>query len=170
MLQALIDWLSGSFYQLIPLFVVADYEKAIVLRCGKFTKECQPGLHFKFPLLDVVHKTNITYDAGRLTTQYLTTADGVPVCLELYVGFTVSDVRTFFLEVEDAESVLVNCVSNTAASLVVENGYAYFMSHLFNSDLKEESQDEAEAFGICVEDVGVLSRFKFDRMFLTRTE
>ena len=51
------------------LFIVDETEQAIVTQFGKFVREVeQPGLHFKIPLIQVVHKFEagvMEYDADK---------------------------------------------------------------------------------------------------------
>ena len=54
---AIISALLAASLLLASLFIVDKTEQAIVTQFGKFVREVkQPGLHFKIPLIQAVHR------------------------------------------------------------------------------------------------------------------
>ena len=114
MLNRLIDLLLD----LIALFyfgtVVAVYERAVVLRLGKFSRELQPGFHWVWPFaIEEVLKVNVVPESNDLPAQALTTADGRNIVASAVVVYRVRDVRKLLLETEDAETVLADASRGT---------------------------------------------------------
>lgn len=107
-LFAIIDYIVLTVLVLIILIVsnsinIADqWEKAIVLRMGKYKGLKGPGLFFIIPILDKVHdyidqRVRVTV----FTAEQTLTKDTVPVNVDAIVYWTVWDVEKAALEVQD---------------------------------------------------------------------
>lgn len=79
------------------VFTVNEKERAILLRLGKIVKtEYEPGLHFKYPLIENVRK----FDARVLTMdaepERFLTAEKKNVIVDAFVKWRIADVARFY--------------------------------------------------------------------------
>ena len=104
-------WIIGftliGVYILYALKVASQWEKAILLRLGKFTGLKGPGLFWIVPLIDTIpawidHRVMVTPFAAEKTL----TKDTVPVDVDAVLFWVVWDAEKAALEVEDYRSAI----------------------------------------------------------------
>ena len=84
------------------IYIADQWEKAVVLRMGKYMGLKGPGLFFIIPIIDTVHdyidqRVRVTV----FTAEQTLTKDTVPVNVDAIVYWTVWDVEKAALEVQD---------------------------------------------------------------------
>lgn len=94
--------LALSFYVLFAIKVASQWEKAVVLRLGKFIGLKGPGMFWIIPIIDTVptwidHRVMVTPFAAQKTL----TKDTVPVDVDAVLFWVVWDAEKAALEVED---------------------------------------------------------------------
>ena len=105
----IVDFILGIIENFYFLCVIDQYERAVVLRFGKFSREIGPGLHAYWPFgIEDVYKENVVLETQDLPAQAFTTKDGVNAVASAVVTLTIKDIKKLLLEVEDAETVLTN--------------------------------------------------------------
>ena len=97
-----ITWVLIGLYILFALKVASQWEKAIVLRLGKFHKMAGPGLFWVVPIVDTApnwidHRVMVTPFAAQKTL----TKDTVPVDVDAVLFWVVWDAEKAALEVEN---------------------------------------------------------------------
>ena len=95
-------WTLLATYILFALKVASQWEKAIVLRLGKFKKLAGPGLFWIIPIVDNIptwidHRVMVTPFAAQKTL----TKDTVPVDVDAVLFWVVWDAEKAALEVEN---------------------------------------------------------------------
>lgn len=105
------DWVIGLFvvvmaliaiYVLYALKVASQWEKAVILRLGKFHKLAGPGLFWMIPIVETVsswidHRVMVTPFSAQKTL----TKDTVPVDVDAVLFWVVWDAEKAALEVEN---------------------------------------------------------------------
>ena len=94
--------LALSVYMLFAMKVASQWEKAVVLRLGKFHKLAGPGFFWIIPIVDTIptwidHRVMVTPFAAQKTL----TKDTVPVDVDAVLFWVVWDAEKAALEVED---------------------------------------------------------------------
>lgn len=91
-----------AFYLLFSLKVARQWERAVVLRFGKFQGLKGPGLFPIVPVVDVVsHLVDQRVRVSDVTAESALTRDTVPVNVDAIVFWTVWDAKKSILEVSD---------------------------------------------------------------------
>jgi regulator of protease activity HflC (stomatin/prohibitin superfamily) len=95
-------WTLVGIYILFALKVASQWEKAVVLRLGKFRKLAGPGLFWIIPIIDsapmwIDHRVMVSPFAAQKTL----TKDTVPVDVDAVLFWVVWDAEKAALEVED---------------------------------------------------------------------
>ena len=94
-------------YILFALKIASQWEKAIVLRLGKFRKLAGPGLFWIIPMVDTIpnwidHRVIVTSFSAEKTL----TKDTVPVDVDAVLFWVVWDAEKAALEVKDYQSAI----------------------------------------------------------------
>jgi regulator of protease activity HflC (stomatin/prohibitin superfamily) len=108
-----------SFYILFGLKIADQWEKAVVLRLGKYRGLQGPGLFWVTPIVDVIagwidHRVMVTPFSAEKTL----TKDTVPVDVDAVLFWVVWDAEKAALEVEDYNTA-INWASQTALREVI---------------------------------------------------
>ena len=102
-----VGWMLIGTYVLFALKVASQWEKAIVLRLGKFQGLRGPGLFWIVPLVDTIptwidHRVMVTPFAAQKTL----TKDTVPVDVDAVLFWVVWDAEKAALEVKNYEAAV----------------------------------------------------------------
>jgi len=81
--------------------VINEYERAVVLRLGKFYKVKGPGLILLIPVIDKMRKIDLRTVTLDVPPQEVITRDNVSIRVSAVVYFRVMDPDKAFLQVED---------------------------------------------------------------------
>lgn len=102
-----VGWMLIGIYILFALKVANQWEKAIVLRLGKFQGLRGPGMFWIVPIIDTIpnwidHRVMVTPFAAQKTL----TKDTVPVDVDAVLFWVVWDAEKAALEVEDYKAAV----------------------------------------------------------------
>lgn len=91
-----------AFLLAIAVRVVSEWERAAVLRVGKFKRMAGPGLFLVIPLIDSVpYIIDLRIIPYNVPSQKTLTRDNVPVTVDAIVYYRVADPQAAVLKVED---------------------------------------------------------------------
>jgi regulator of protease activity HflC (stomatin/prohibitin superfamily) len=96
--------LMGSWY------TVDQGERAVVLRLGAIVGEAGPGLHFKFPWINTVHKITVQNQNRRYTPLEAYSRDQQPANLTVSVSFRASDPSAIYSEYGDLQGAVFRLI------------------------------------------------------------
>lgn len=123
----IVAWLAfQSFY------TVDERERAIVLRFGQYYQTEKPGLHFRIPWVDEVHRVQVTSVNSFNVRGEMLTEDENIVDVNLSVQYVVSDPKSYVLNIRDggqalqyaSDSALRHEVGSMAFQNVITEGRA----------------------------------------------
>jgi regulator of protease activity HflC (stomatin/prohibitin superfamily) len=149
---------------IVALFIassinIADqWEKAIVLRMGKYTGLRGPGIFFTIPLIDKVD--NYIDQRVRVTefkAEQTLTKDTVPVNVDAVVYWTVWDVEKAALEVQDYEMAIAYTAQTGLRDVIGKHELAELLQERDKvTDLLQRILDEhTNPWGITCQNVGI---------------
>jgi regulator of protease activity HflC (stomatin/prohibitin superfamily) len=161
--------ITESFFLQLGIFIAAliivfsvhktnEWERAIVLRFGKFLKVKGPGLFFVIPLIDRVAETvDIRIRVTDFSAQETLTKDSVTVTVDAICFWLVWDPQKAVLEVEDytdavvlsSKTALRNAVSNHDLSTFLEHG------EVIEKDIQESVDKKTTEWGITVQHIEI---------------
>ncbi|MDR1987043.1 MAG: slipin family protein [Treponema sp.] len=155
------DALTGvsAFIALYILLVPAvrkieEWERAVVLRLGRFHKVKGPGLVFLLPLFDRISQIiDIRIRVTDFAAQETLTRDSVTVNVDAFAFWLVWDPQKAALEVEDyteavvlvSQAALRNAVSSNDLSIFLERG------DLIEKQIQAEVERQTTEWGITVQ-------------------
>ncbi|MEZ5538880.1 MAG: protease modulator HflC [Pseudomonadales bacterium] len=85
-------WLAGQF-----IFVVYEFDKAVVLQFGKLVKsDIKPGIHFRVPFVDEVHRFDGRIQTLDTRAERYPTVEKKSVMVDLYAHWKITDVARYY--------------------------------------------------------------------------
>lgn len=106
MLEKLIDLLAGAWHRLCPLEIVEAYNRGVVLRFGVYHRTLEPGLHWKWPVLEDVVSVLACVTTMPLPPQTLTTKDDKSVVVAAIVKYQIAKPEPYVTDIWDQKDVL----------------------------------------------------------------
>lgn len=138
--------------------IAKQWEKAIVLRLGKFTGLKGPGLFFIIPIIDTVDKyidqrVRVTDFQAETTL----TKDTVPVNVDAVVYWTVWDAEKSALEVQDYISAVAYIAQASLRDIIGKHELAELLQNRdkIAEDLQKVLDEHTNAWGITCQSVGI---------------
>ena len=138
--------------------IAAQWEKAVILRLGKFNRIAGPGIFFVIPIVDTITAwIDQRVQAIPFTAEETLTKDTVPVNVDAVMFWVVWDVEKASLEVKDyaaavswaAQTTLRDVIGRTMMSDMLSN-----REHI-DQELRRIIDQKTEAWGISVQSVEI---------------
>lgn len=146
-------WLAVS-----SVHIVLEWEKAVVLRLGKFNRVAGPGVVFTWPIVEfytlrVDQRVSATYFGAEETL----TSDLVPINVDAVVFWMVFSAKKACVEVEDYAAA-VSWVAQTAMRKAIGRATVAEVAmrrDQLDAELKEALEEKLSPWGIDIIDVEV---------------
>lgn len=123
MFEKLIELVVQFWSVVAPCVVVSDWERAAVLRWGRFNRSLEPGYHWKWPVCEMAIEVNTCITTLRLPPQTLTTKDDVSVVVAAIIKYQIADVRPYVTEIWDQHDVLADVTMGAIRNAVLDINY-----------------------------------------------
>lgn len=94
---ALILAVLGLLVAFNSIYVVTEYQRAVVLQFGRLVKaDVPPGLHFKLPFAEKVRKFDGRLLTADMTPESFFTVENKRLVVDSYIKWQVKDVETYY--------------------------------------------------------------------------
>ncbi|MCQ6279603.1 SPFH domain-containing protein [Bacillus sp. EB600] len=139
--------------------IVQQYQQAVVLRLGRYTRSLEPGIHFVIPIVESVQKIDMRVRVENVENQDIITKDSVPVTLNAVVYYQVVNAQKALLDVENYRKA----TQTLAQTILRSNLGAHTMSEMLTEQkklddlLRKELDQATEPWGIKVTGVEIRS-------------
>lgn len=140
------------------IFIADQWEKAVVLRMGKYKGLKGPGIFFIVPIIDKVH----TYIDQRVrvtifTAEQTLTKDTVPVNVDAIVYWTVWDVEKSALEVQEYETAIFYIAQTGLRDIIGKHELSDLLQDRdkIADDLQKTLDISTNPWGITCQTVGI---------------
>ncbi|MBK9088138.1 MAG: slipin family protein [Holophagales bacterium] len=148
----------AALFLLFSLKVAKQWERAVVLRFGKFRGLKGPGLFAVIPVVDVVsHLVDQRVRVSDVTAESALTRDTVPVNVDAIVFWTVWDAKKSILEVSD----YIDAVLYGAQTALRESIGKHMLAEMITErdqlgkELQKILDDKTNPWGITVNSVEI---------------
>ncbi len=125
--------------------VVAQWEKMLVLRLGKFDSVCDPGLRLLVPVLDTPLFVDMRVQTVDIARQQAITQDNVPVVVNGVIFFQVMDPKPAALEVQNYPHAISRLAQATLRDVVGRLSLDELLSHQERLEREIASNVEAQS-------------------------
>ena len=136
---------------LLPLFIIDEWEHAIVLRGGRFLKVVKPGFYWKIPFFDSVWRHNVITQSIDIPPQSVTTADNKNVVVKGIIRFNISDIKLFLTTITEPKDVLTDTTGGMIRSIIEDTEWINIVD--IDKKLTSEVGKFVKKWGIKVEKV-----------------
>jgi regulator of protease activity HflC (stomatin/prohibitin superfamily) len=148
---------AGLLLALLLAFSVRkayEWERAVVLRFGKFNRVCGPGLYFLLPLADHVCRIiDIRIRVTDFYAQETLTGDSVTVRVDAFCFWLVWDPQKAALEVEDYKEAVALASKAALRNVISKNELSVFLARgdIIEKQIQEEVEKQTTEWGITVQ-------------------
>jgi regulator of protease activity HflC (stomatin/prohibitin superfamily) len=153
-----IGWLILGCYFLYWLKVASQWEKAIILRLGKFHKLAGPGAFWLIPFIDTLanwidHRVMVTPFSAEKTL----TKDTVPVDVDAVLFWVVWDAEKAALEVADYKAAIAWAAQTALREIIGQSMLADILvgRARMDADLQKIIDERTTPWGITVQSVEI---------------
>jgi regulator of protease activity HflC (stomatin/prohibitin superfamily) len=135
--------------------VVAQWERMLVLRLGKYAGLREPGLAFIVPIVDSALFVEIRVQTVNIAPQQAITQDNVPVVVNGVIFFKVSDPEAAALRVENYRMAISRLAQATLRDVVGRLSLDELLSHQerLESDIAKNIDVQSKSWGLHVEGI-----------------
>jgi len=147
-----------AFLALFGIKVANQWEKAVVLRFGKFQALRGPGLFFVIPIVDEIsHLIDQRVRVTDVTAESALTRDTVPVDVDAIVFWTVWDAQKAVLEVSDYFTAIAMSAQTALREAIGRAELAAMITERerVGSDLRRILDEKTNPWGITVHSVEI---------------
>jgi hypothetical protein len=154
----LIVWMIFSILFSSAFKIADQWEKAVVLRMGKFVGLKGPGLFLIIPIIDRVSGfTDQRVRNAYFKAEETLTKDTVPVNVDAVVYWTIWDVEKAVLEVQDYLSSVLYIAQAALRAAIGKHDLADLLQHRekIAEDLQTTLDEHTNPWGITCQSVGI---------------
>lgn len=137
--------------------VVAEWERMVVLRLGKFRGVMEPGLHFLIPVLDTPIFVEMRVQTVDIPRQQTITQDNVPVLMNGVIFFKVGDASAAALKVQSYRQAMARYAQATLRDTVGSLSLDELLSHQdrLEGELARNVDSASKGWGLHVEAIKI---------------
>jgi len=154
----IIGWGLVGLYVLLALKVASQWEKAVVLRLGRFHKLAGPGAFWLIPIIDTLanwidHRVMVTPFSAEKTL----TKDTVPVDVDAVLFWVVWDAEKAALEVADYRAAIAWAAQTALREIIGQSVLADILvgRAKMDADLQKIIDERTTPWGITVQSVEI---------------
>ena len=147
-----------SIYTLLGLKIAKEWERALVLRLGKFSRLKGPGMFFIIPLVDSITQiVDMRIRTTDFTSESTLTKDTVPVNVDAICFWMVWDAKKAILEVEAYYLPIVLSAQTALRDIIGTHELADMLTHrgALGNRLREILDEKTNPWGITVQSVEI---------------
>jgi regulator of protease activity HflC (stomatin/prohibitin superfamily) len=141
------------------LMIIKQYERAIILRLGKFQRQVGPGVQTRIPFVDSILVVDIREKVREFTAERMLTKDNVPVTIDAILRYRIIEDRAkdSILNVENFNDMIQQVSQTTLRNNIGASVFQDILSKReeVNLHIKAIIANEASNWGIEVTGVEI---------------
>jgi regulator of protease activity HflC (stomatin/prohibitin superfamily) len=141
------------------LMIIKQYERAVILRLGKYNRQAGPGVQTRLPFADNILVVDIREKVSEFKAERMLTKDNVPVTIDAILRYRIIEQRAkdAILNVENFNQMIQQVSQTTLRNNI---GFSVFQDILskredINSRIKTVIESEASNWGVEVTGVEI---------------
>jgi regulator of protease activity HflC (stomatin/prohibitin superfamily) len=135
--------------------VVAQWQRMIILRLGKFETVAEPGLRLLIPVVDTPMFVEMRVQTVPIAQQQAITKDNVPVVVNGVIFFKVVDAESAALKVQDYRAAIWRLAQATLRDVAGQLSLDELLSHQvrLETEIAQNVEAQARAWGLKVDGI-----------------
>jgi len=142
-----------------PIFQIAkEWERAVILRLGKFKKVKGPGLFIVLPFIDRVDKiVDLRIRVTDFVAETTLTKDSVTVTVDALCYWLVWDAEKAILEVENYVEAVILCAQTSLRNAISCNTLSTLLENWdeIKETIRKEVDKQTTEWGITIQDIKI---------------
>jgi uncharacterized membrane protein YqiK len=148
----------AALYVLLSLKIARQWERAVILRLGKFDRLKGPGLFFIVPIVESIARiVDMRIRSTDFSSESTLTKDTVPVNVDAICFWMVWDAKKAVLEVQDFYLAIVLSAQTALRDIIGTHELADMLTHRgeLGNRLREVLDEKTNPWGITVQSVEI---------------
>lgn len=141
------------------LMIIKQYERAVILRLGRYKKQAGPGVQTRVPFIDSVLVVDIREKVREFKAERMLTKDNVPVTIDAILRYKIIEerARDAILNVENFNEIIQQVSQTTLRNNIGSSVFQDILSRReeVNQHIKSVIASEASNWGIEVTGVEI---------------
>ncbi len=141
------------------LILINQYERAVILRLGKYKGLVKPGVHTRIPLVDNILEIDIREKVIEFNAERMLTKDNVPVTIDAILRYKIIEdqANDTLLNVENFNQMITPVSQTTLRNNIGSSLFQEILSKRdeINSIIKSTIEAESHGWGIMVTGVEI---------------
>ncbi|MGI0094733.1 MAG: SPFH domain-containing protein [Nitrosotalea sp.] len=141
------------------LMIINQYERAVILRLGKYQRQVGPGIQTRLPFADNILVVDIREKVSEFKAERMLTKDNVPVTIDAILRYKIIDARAkdAILNVENFNQMIQQVSQTTLRNNIGSSQFQDVLSKReeINQHVKTIIATEASSWGIEVTGVEI---------------
>lgn len=138
------------------LRTAAEWERAVVLRLGRFAGVRGPGLYFLIPFIETIYTVVDTRrQSSRISAEDTLTADAVSVTMDSILFWRVSDVKRATTELTDYQGMIAQIAQTSLREVISATNLSDILSNREAMDEKLQTLIRHKSDGWGIGDIAV---------------
>ncbi|MEO9294161.1 MAG: SPFH domain-containing protein, partial [Nitrososphaera sp.] len=141
------------------LMIIKQYERAVILRLGRFQRQVGPGVQTRIPFVDSILVVDIREKVREFTAERMLTRDNVPVTIDAILRYRIIEdrARDSILNVENFNDMIQQVSQTTLRNNIGSSIFQDILSKReeINQHVKTIIASEASSWGIEVTGVEI---------------
>lgn len=162
------EWLKTVWDRVTFWIVIDEYDRGLILRLGKFAKELEPGISFKFPLIDKVLSATVVIATMKLPPQTIHTYDGEQITLIAIIKYSIDQIKPYLLEIVDREDVLGDVGPCIIKDIINSTNYK-IVARGIETKVKKRLKSEVGKYGFNIHKITFATQAKIKTIRLITT-
>ena len=133
--------------------IVAQWERMIVLRLGRFQAAAEPGLRLLIPIFDTAMFVDMRVQTVPIAQQQAITQDNIPVVVNGVIFFRVVDAQKALIDVQDYRSAIWRLAQATLRDVAGKLTLDELLSHQdrLEAEIARNIEGASRSWGLLVE-------------------
>jgi regulator of protease activity HflC (stomatin/prohibitin superfamily) len=157
-LRIIVPTILAAVYVLLALKIARQWDRAVVLRLGKFHRLNGPGMFFIIPIVEsIAQGVDMRIRATDFSSESTLTKDTVPVNVDAICFWMAWDAKKAVLEVQDFFQAIVLSAQTALRDIIGTHELADMLTHRgeLGKRLREILDEKTNPWGISVQSVEI---------------
>ncbi|MDE1727406.1 MAG: slipin family protein [Thaumarchaeota archaeon] len=141
------------------LMIIKQYERAVILRLGKYNRQANPGVQTRLPFADNVLVVDVREKVSEFKAERMLTKDNVPVTIDAILRYKIIEQRAkdAILNVENFNQMIQQVSQTTLRNNIGSSLFQDILSKRedINSHIRTVIESEASNWGVEVTGVEI---------------
>ncbi len=141
------------------LILINQYERAIILRLGRYNKQLNPGIQIRIPIIDNVLVIDIRERVREFKAERMLTKDNIPVTIDAILRYKIIEkkVNDTILNVENFNEMIKQISQTTLRNSIGSSLFQEILSKReeINHSIRDLIAEESNNWGIMVTGVEI---------------